>query len=181
MMQRSFTISYEGDEFIRDQISKKQNFFFFNSFIFLGIVVVTGYLKLHVIDRGGILFGFCLFLVMMTLNLRHYFKFKKLKAQLIRSMQIVDDKIILTTYRHDTYEPVLYELPLENRVLTKGILSSKTDANKPLDIDVFGIPQAYTLSAEQDPKNKFYLAGSFWQQWDQMYELLEQRHKIPVA
>ena len=181
MMQRSFTISDEGDEFIREQISKKQNFFFFKSFIILGIVVVTGYLKLDVIDRGGILFGFCLFLVMMTLNLLHYFKFKKLKAQLIRSIQIDGEKIVLTTYRDDSYEPVLYSLPLENSMLTKGILGSKKNANKPLDIDVFGIPQTYTLSAKQDPKNTFYLMSSFWEQFDQMNELLNQDRKTAVA
>ncbi|ATP56251.1 hypothetical protein CPT03_07095 [Pedobacter ginsengisoli] len=180
MMQRSFMISDEGDEYIRDQIRKKQDFFFFNSFFILAIVVVTGYLKLKVIDGGAILFGFCLFLVMMTLNLRHYFKFKKIKAHLVRSVQIDAEKIILATYGDYKYEPILYTLPLENNKLSKGLPAAVIEAEKPVRTEMLGIFRTYTLSSDQDPKNTFYLMSPFWPEWDEMYSILKQTRKTTL-
>nr|WP_068890398.1 hypothetical protein [Pedobacter panaciterrae] len=181
MTQRSFIISDEGDEYIRDQICKKQDFFFFNSFVILAIVIVTGYLKLKVIDGGAILFGFALFLVMMTLNLRQYFKFKKIKAHLVRSVQIDAEKIILATYGDYKYEPILYTLPLINNKITKGIPAAVSEAEKPVRTEMLGIFQTYTLSSGQDPKNTFYLMSPFWTEWDEIQELLKQGRKTAIV
>jgi len=162
----TYSISTEGNLFIRDQIKKSLIFFIGMCIISLALCVVFMFEKFQTIDGGAIFLCALFFLFPLSISIGVFRKAIKLHQHLIKEIDIEKDIITLTGYKSFGKEAPYYTLYLKNYQFEKGIQNLMQKS-----INTFKTKDTYILIAKEDPNQHFYFISSFWKQWNEIQGL----------
>jgi len=162
----TYSISTEGDLFIKNQIKKSLILFIGMCTISLVLCVAFMFEKFHTIDGGAIFLCILFYLFPLSISIGIFRKAIKLHQHLIKEIDIEEDIITLTGYKSYGKEAPFYTLYLKDYRFEKGIQNLMQKST-----NTFKTKNTYILISKEDPSQHFYFISSFWKQWDEIQGL----------